>query len=112
MNDENNEAKVPHSAPLVLGDLLQYVSGSIVSRTLTDKKTGTITMFAFDAGQGLSEHSAPFDAFVQVVEGELELKIGGKQVQAKSGELVIMPADVPHALQATSPTKMLLVMIR
>jgi quercetin dioxygenase-like cupin family protein len=102
----------PHSEALGLAELVDYQQGSIVSRTLTDRKTGTITAFAFAAGQGLSEHSAPFDAFVQVLEGELELTIGGRPVVARVGELVVMPADVPHALRATADAKMLLTMIR
>lgn len=112
MNDNQTEPNVEHSTAHALESLLEYVDGSIVSRTLTDKKTGTITLFAFAQGQGLSEHSAPFDAFVQVVEGELELTIGGREVRANAGEIVIMPADVPHALRAARPSKMLLVMIR
>jgi quercetin dioxygenase-like cupin family protein len=103
---------VPHGAALPLAGLLDHVDGSIVSRTLVDKQAGTITLFAFDAGQGLSEHAAPFDAVVQVVEGELALTIGGAPVTARAGELVIMPADVPHAQRAVAPSKMLLVMIR
>ncbi|MBW2277633.1 MAG: cupin domain-containing protein [Deltaproteobacteria bacterium] len=110
--DNQAEGNVSHSSAHALANLLEYVDGSIVSRTLTDKKTGTITLFAFAEGQGLSEHSAPFDAFVQVVEGELELVIGGQEVRATDGEIVIMPADVPHALRAAKPSKMLLVMIR
>ncbi len=109
MNDTKN---IEHSQAHDLADLLEYVDGSIVSRTLTDKKTGTITLFAFAQGEGLSEHSAPFDAFVQVVDGELLLTIGGKEVPAKTGQVVVMPADVPHALRAVQPSKMLLVMIR
>ncbi len=110
--EPNKNANINHSSSHVLADLLKYADGSIVSRTLTDKKAGTITLFAFAEGQGLSEHSAPFDAFVQVVDGELELTIGGQEVRAKTGEIVVMPADVPHALRAISPSKMLLVMIR
>ncbi|MCP4603899.1 MAG: cupin domain-containing protein [Proteobacteria bacterium] len=112
MNNTNKNGNIDHSRAHVLADLLEHVDGSIVSRTLTDKKTGTITLFAFAEGQGLSEHSAPFDAFVQIVEGELELTIGGQDVRATTGEIVIMPADVPHALRAVQPSKMLLVMIR
>jgi len=98
--------------PAAVGALVQYAAGSIVSRTLTKGKSGTMTVFAFDAGQGLSEHTAPFDAYVQVVEGEGELVIGGRAVVARAGEIVLMPANVPHAVNANVRFKMLLVMIR
>jgi quercetin dioxygenase-like cupin family protein len=91
---------------------VDYVAGSVVSRTLAKKPTGTITLFAFDVGQGLSEHSAPYDAFVQIVDGVGTLRIGGKDVVAKAGEVVVMPANVPHAVHANERFKMLLVMIR
>ena len=91
---------------------VDYVAGSVVSRTVAKKPTGTITLFAFDAGQGLSEHSAPYDAFVQVVDGVGTLRIGGKDVLARTGEIVVMPANVPHAVHANERFKMLLVMIR
>jgi quercetin dioxygenase-like cupin family protein len=112
MTSTENAGAIEHTRAHALAGLLEYVDGSIVSRTLTDKKTGTITLFAFAEGQGLSEHSAPFDAFVQVIDGELELTIGGEEVRAVTGEIVVMPADVPHALRAARPSKMLLVMIR
>ena len=83
-----------------------------MSRTIADSPAGTVTLFAFDAGQGLSEHSAPYDAHVLVIEGEAQLTIGGKPVAARAGQLVIMPANVPHALKAVSRLKMLLIMIR
>ena len=95
-----------------LAGQVEYVTGSVVSRTLVKKATGTITLFAFDAGQGLSEHQAPFDAFVQIVDGAATLRIGGKDVRARAGDIVVMPANVPHAVQADEPLKMLLVMIR
>jgi quercetin dioxygenase-like cupin family protein len=95
-----------------LATRVEYVAGSVVSRTLAKKPTGTITLFAFDAGQGLSEHSTPFDAFVQIVDGEGLLRIGGKDVVAKAGEVVVMPANVPHAVHASERFKMLLVLIR
>ena len=94
-----------------LNDLVEYAKDSIVSKTLLDKKSGTITIFAFDAGQGLSEHSAPFDAIVQVIDGETELTIGGESVHAQSGQIVIMPANVPHAVKAPKRFKMLLTML-
>lgn len=89
-----------------------YADGSIVSKTLLDKKTGTLTVFAFDAGQGLSEHTAPFDATVQILDGEAELMIGGAPVIAKEGQIVIMPAGIPHSVRAVQRFKMLLIMIR
>ena len=97
---------------LALLDTIQYNSESVVSRTLVKKPTGTITLFAFDRGQELSEHSAPFDALVHVLDGEVELTIGGEPVRAVAGELVTMPANIPHAVKAITPFKMLLTMIR
>jgi quercetin dioxygenase-like cupin family protein len=93
-------------------DLADYQEGSVVSRTIIDKKTGTVTFFAFDEGQGLSEHTAPFDAFVYVLEGEAEVVISGKPIRLRQGEMVIMPANQPHALRATKNFKMILTMIR
>ena len=98
--------------PIGLRDFVDYSSGSVVSKTLVDKKAGTLTLFSFDAGQGLSEHTAPFDAVVLIIDGEAELTIGGKPVVAKAGELVIMPAGTPHSLRAVKQFKMLLTMIR
>ena len=95
-----------------LAGTVEYAEGSVVSRTLSDRKTGTITSFAFDEGQGLSEHTAPFDAFVQVLDGEGEMTVGGTPVRAKAGEFVIMPASIPHSVRALTRFKMLLVMIR
>jgi quercetin dioxygenase-like cupin family protein len=95
-----------------LSGQVAYVAGSVVSRSLSKKPTGTITLFAFDVGQGLSEHSAPYDAFVQIVDGVATLRIGGTDVVAKAGEIVVMPANIPHAVHATERFKMLLVMIR
>ena len=95
-----------------LATSVEYSDGSVVSKTLLDKKTGTLTLFAFDAGQGLSEHTAPFDATVQILDGEAELTIGGEPVIAKTGQLVIMPAGIPHSVRAEQRFKMLLIMIR
>ena len=95
-----------------LAGLVEYAPGSVVSRTLAKTPSGTMTVFAFDAGQGLSEHSAPFDAYVHVVDGAAALRIGGKDVAARAGEIVRMPANVPHALHAQERFKMLLVMLR
>jgi len=95
-----------------LKGLVDYQEDSVVSRTIIDKKTGTITLFAFDEGQGLSEHTAPFDAVVYVLDGEVEIVIFGKALRVTSGQMVIMPANEPHALNAITPFKMVLVMIR
>ncbi len=95
-----------------LMNFVDYQKGSVVSREIVSKKTGTLTLFAFDEGQGLSEHTAPFDATVYCLDGEVEVTISGKPIQLKAGEMVIMPADEPHALQAVSPFKMLLIMFR
>jgi quercetin dioxygenase-like cupin family protein len=95
-----------------LVDLADYQEGSIVSRTIIDKKTGTVTFFAFDEGQGLSEHTAPFDALVHVLDGETEIVISGKPFRLRAGEMVIMPANDPHALKAITKFKMILTMIR
>ena len=105
-----NKKDVPRA--IDLADDVQYAPGSVVSRTIVDKKTGTVTLFAFDKGQGLSEHSAPFDALVLILDGEAELAIGGKPVRARSGQMVIMPANIPHAVRAVEKFKMLLTMIR
>jgi len=95
-----------------LVDLIDYQEGSVVSREIISRKTGTITLFAFDEGQGLSEHTAPFDAVVEIVEGEAQLAIGDNVLGARSGQMVIMPANVPHSVKATKKFKMLLTMIR
>jgi quercetin dioxygenase-like cupin family protein len=95
-----------------LKDLLNYQDGSVVSREIIRKNTGTITLFAFDKGQGLSEHTAPFDAFVYIVEGDVEVIISGSTYYLNQGKVVIFPANEPHALRALSKFKMLLVMIK
>jgi quercetin dioxygenase-like cupin family protein len=95
-----------------MSELAQYQPGSVVSRTLIDKKIGTITLFAFDEGQGLSEHTAPYDAFVQIVDGVADITIDGQVHRVAAGQMIIMPADRPHALRAVERFKMLLVMIR
>ena len=104
--------QIPAGEALDLASLVDYAPGSVVSRQLAKNDAGTLTLFAFDAGQGLSEHSAPFDAAVQVLDGEAELIIGGKTVPAKAGQLVVMPANVPHAVKAPGRFKMLLTMLR
>ena len=95
-----------------MNGLVSYQSGSVVSRTLIDRKIGTITLFTFDAGQGLSEHTAPFDAFVQVFDGVADVTIDGTVQRVASGEFIIMPANIPHSLKAVEKFKMMLVMIR
>jgi len=90
----------------------EYQEGSIVSRTLIDKKAGTVTFFAFDQGQGLSEHVAPFDAVVSILDGEAEVEISGKTHCLRAGEMIILPAKKPHALKATKKFKMMLIMIK
>lgn len=93
-------------------DLVGYQEGSVVSRTIMNRDTGTVTLFAFDQAQGLSEHTAPFNALAQVLEGEVEIMISGKPMSLKAGEFVLMPAGEPHALKAVTRFKMLLTMIR
>ena len=95
-----------------LADLIEYAADSVVSKTILDKPAGTITLFAFDKGQKLSEHTAPFDAVVQILDGLARLTIGGKQKQVLSGQIIIMPGNVPHAVTADEKFKMLLIMIR
>ncbi|MDD2271330.1 MAG: cupin domain-containing protein [Desulfuromonadaceae bacterium] len=97
---------------LTMSELVSYQDGSVVSKTLIDKKIGTLTMFSFGAGQGLSEHTAPFDAVVQVVDGEAEVVINGEPQTVSAGQMIIMPANIPHELKAVKPFKMLLTMIR
>jgi len=96
----------------LLAELIAYQEGAVVSRTLLDKETGSVTLFAFAAGQGLSEHTAPFDAMVQVLDGEAEVTISGQAKYLQTGDFIIMPAHEPHALRAAAPFKMLLIMIR
>ncbi|MFC1781990.1 cupin domain-containing protein [Planctomycetota bacterium] len=110
--EKTEKPKIPPSQVFDLAGLVQYGEGAVVSRTLVENEAGTVTLFAFDAGQGLSEHTAPFDALVQVVEGEGEFIIGGKSCQTGAGKIVLMPANVPHAVRATTRFKMLLTMLR
>lgn len=100
------------SEAVLLTDLVNYQAGSVVSRTIMKRPMGTVTLFAFDAGEGLSEHTAAFDALAHVLEGEAEIVISGKPVRAKTGEAVLMPAQQPHALKAITKFKMVLTMIR
>ena len=109
---QTNSAVLPDGQAIHLAAMVDYQAGSIVSRTLINKEKGSVTLFAFGAGQALSEHTAPFDALVQVLDGRLELTVGGAVVTAAAEEVVLLPAEVPHALRAVEPGKMLLVMIR
>jgi len=111
MTTEQNPPPVL-AVPSDLLGLLDYQEGAVVSRTLMKKATGTLTLFAFDEGEGLSEHSTPHDAVVQVLDGTVEITIGGTPHTARAGEGLLLPAGVPHALTAVTPFKMLLTMIR
>jgi quercetin dioxygenase-like cupin family protein len=93
-------------------ELIAYQEGAVVSRTIIKRKKGTVTIFAFDKGEGLSEHTAPFDAMVQIIDGEAEIIISGQSYFLSSGQMIIMPANKPHALKATEKFKMILTMIR
>jgi len=93
-------------------DLVDYQDDAVVSRTILNKKAGTVTLFAFDRGQGLSEHTTPFDALVQILDGEVELVISNKKFYPIAGEMIIMPANQPHAVKAIKPFKMMLTMIK
>jgi quercetin dioxygenase-like cupin family protein len=108
-NSENRGKLVSQAASLT--DLIDYQEGSVVSRTLIDKKAGTVTLFAFDEGQGLSEHTAPYDALVYLLDGEANVVISGKSIRLKRGEMTIMPANEPHVLKTVTRFKMMLVMI-
>ncbi len=105
-------ASTTSAAPVPVAELVQYQEGSVVSREVLKRPTGTVTVFAFAAGQGLSEHTAPFDALVHVVDGEAQVTIGGSSMTVTAGQVVVMPANVPHALHAEKSFKMMLIMIR
>ena len=111
-NKKTEKTKTLTAQASNLAELINYQEGSVVSRTIIDKKAGTVTLFAFDESQGLSEHTAPYDALVQVLEGEAEVVISGKSIRLKTGEITIMPANELHALTAVTRFKMLLTMIR
>jgi quercetin dioxygenase-like cupin family protein len=102
----------PKSEVLQMADLVAYQDGSVVSRQITKADAGNVTLFAFDKDQELSEHTAPFDALVHVIDGETEIKISGKPFHLKTGDAIIMPADEPHAIKALTRFKMLLTMVR
>jgi len=98
--------------PFAYRNLVQVQSGSVVSRTIINKKSGTVSVFAFDKGESLSEHTAPFDALVEIIEGKATITIEGKNQTVEQGQQIILPANKPHALSAPEPFKMVLVMIR
>jgi len=111
MNDQDQNVVRPAEVKQ-LANLLQFQDGSIVSRVLLKNKGGTVTLFAFDLGEGLSEHTAPFDALVVVTEGEADIEIAGETFRVRQGETIILPANRPHAVKAAIKFKMLLIMIR
>ena len=115
MNDENEKTSLLDSVvsnSRTLNELVEYTDDSIVSKTIFDKKVGTITLFAFDKGQKLSEHQSPYDAVVQVIDGSATLTISGEEKTACAGQIIIMPGNIPHAVDARERFKMLLTMIR
>lgn len=111
-NDKQIDVEGLETQPILLTDLVAYQKDSVVSRQIVNKKTGTVTLFAFDEGQGLSEHTAPYDALVHILDGEVEIIISGKSLRVKKDEAVMMPANQPHALKAIKRFKMILTMIR
>jgi quercetin dioxygenase-like cupin family protein len=112
MEDHMQDNKNVIGVVLNIKDMVSYQPGSVVSRTVIDKSVGTVTVFAFDSGQGLSEHTAPFDALVQVIDGTADITIAGTVHTVREGEMIIMPANKPHALKANPRFKMLLIMVR
>lgn len=112
MSSQQSKGQMPIAEVVRLIDLVNYQEGAVVSRTLVKGATGTVTLFAFDDGQGLSEHTAAFDAMAYLLEGEAEITVSGKPLRTAVGEAVLMPANQPHSLKALSRFKMLLTMIR
>ncbi len=112
MADSAHPSQLEPATPYDLAGLVAYSPGAVVSRTIAKGSAGTLTLFAFDADQGLSEHSAPFDAWVFLVDGRVKLTIAGRAVPVSAGELVLMPANVPHAVAADGPCKLLLIMLK
>ena len=106
------QTQLPPAEPMALVESVQYAPGSIVSRTLLKTDTGTLTLFAFDEGQSLSEHTAPFDALVHVLDGEAEITVGGVAHRVKAGQMILMPSSTPHALKAVQRFKMTLFLVR
>jgi quercetin dioxygenase-like cupin family protein len=99
-------------SPLSINDFINYQEDAVVSLQLIHKATGTVTLFAFDKNQGLSEHTAPYDAFVMITDGQAEITVSGVKHEIKAGEMLLMPANSPHALKALEPFKMVLTMIK
>jgi len=114
MSSQQSQGKreMPTGEVVGLAELVNYQEGAVVSRTLLNRGTGTVTLFSFDEGQGLSEHTAPFDALAHLLEGKAEIVVSGKPLLTNAGEAVLMPANQPHSLKALTKFKMLLTMIR
>jgi len=110
--EKEKKPKIQAGQVFTVREQVEYGEGAVVSRTLIENKAGTVTLFAFDEAQGLSEHTAPFDALVQVLEGEGEFTIGGRPNQVGTGQLILMPAGIPHAVRANTRFKMMLTMLR
>lgn len=109
----SNEIRIKDMVEIyTLNDMLDYQEGSVVSRTLIDKNEGTVTLFSFDKDQGLSEHTTPFDALVNVIDGKVKITISKKEYILNKGQMIIMPANEPHALKALERFKMMLIMIK
>lgn len=112
MAESSSKVNVEGALALNLAEMTQYQDGSVVSRTLLQDESGTLTVFSFDAGQALSEHTVPFNAFIQVLDGEAEITIGGKPVIVRAGEIVLMPGGISHKVRAVKRFKMLLTMFK
>ncbi|KXB05141.1 cupin [candidate division MSBL1 archaeon SCGC-AAA382A13] len=112
MNRENDQLDDIKTEVFKLEDLVEYQKNSVVSKTLIDRESGTLTLFALDRGQSISEHSAPYDALVLILDGEAKITISGQDLELESGESTVMPANEPHSLEAQKRFKMLLIMIR
>ena len=106
------KAETLKGQPFDLAENIAYADGAVVSKTLVSKDAGSITLFSFDKGQGISEHAAPYDAVAYIMEGRAEIVLGGKPHKVNSGQMLVMPANVPHALKAIERFKMMLIMIR
>ncbi len=112
MSNDADKLTIDGASPELLVSMTEYQKGSVVSRTLLQNDSGTLTVFSFDEGQALSEHTVPYNAFIQVLDGTAEITIGGKICSVKAGEIVLMPGGVPHAVKALKKFKMLLTMFR
>ena len=110
--EQSGTSAVVPGQPFALKEMVSYAPGAIVSRVLTKNDHCNLTLFAFDTGQGLTEHTSPFDAYVLLLDGKMQINVGGKAVEPEAGEALLMPATVPHALHAPVPAKVLLVMVR